>query len=271
MQCKLSVIGTGKMGTAIIKGLLDQRILSASDITGADASDQARQAFLALDPHGALHWAATPAAAVRDADVALLAVKPQNMAELLPQLRAANDRTLFISIAAGITLARLEAALGADRPMFRVMPNTPLMVGEGVTACAANGRVAASHHEILQAIFGVTGRVFTVSEPQLDAVTALSGSGPAFFALIADRFAQAAVAEGLPAALALPMALQTMRGTAALLTVSGMTPEQLITQVSSKGGTTVAGLEVLRNGALADLLAATISAAANRSRELSKV
>jgi pyrroline-5-carboxylate reductase len=268
---QLSVIGTGKMGCAIVKGLLDQHLLPAGRVTGSDASDEARRAFLALAADGGLNWAAAPADAVRGAEVVLIAVKPQNMAELLPQLAAADSGTLFISIAAGITLARLEAALGVHRPIFRVMPNTPLMVGEGVTAYAANRGVAAGHHEILKTIFGVTGRVFAVDEQQLDAVTALSGSGPAFFALLAAGFAKAAVSEGLPEELALPMALQTMRGSAALLQQSGMTPEQLIAQVSSKGGTTVAGLEVMRGSALENILAATVSAAANRSRELSRV
>ncbi|MDR1191380.1 MAG: pyrroline-5-carboxylate reductase [Verrucomicrobiales bacterium] len=267
---KLSVIGTGKMGGAIVKGLLDHHILAARNITGTDASADARRAFLALAADGQLGWADSAAAAVNNAGVVLIAVKPQNMGEVLPQLAAAAGDTLFISIAAGITLARLSAALGARRPIFRVMPNTPLMVGEGVTAGAGNEHVTAAHHDILRKIFGVTGQVFTVSEPQLDAVTALSGSGPAFFALLADWFAKAADREGLPLALALPMALQTMRGTAALLTVSGMTPEQLIAQVSSKGGTTVAGLEVMRNSDLAEVLTATVSAAATRSRALAK-
>jgi pyrroline-5-carboxylate reductase len=217
-----------------------------------------------------LNWAATPVEAVKNADVVLISVKPQNMTELLPQLQVANDRTLFISIAAGITLARLEEALGKQRPVFRVMPNTPLMVGEGVTAYAANGQVAAKHHEILKTIFGVTGRVFAVSEAQLDAVTALSGSGPAFMACIVAALAQAATAEGLPQKEALEMALQTMRGSATLLQHSGMTPEQLIVQVASKGGTTEAGLKVLQNSDLSQVLAQTIKAAAQRSRELAK-
>ncbi|MDR2462456.1 MAG: pyrroline-5-carboxylate reductase [Verrucomicrobiales bacterium] len=267
---KLSVIGTGKMGGAIVKGLLDNHILAANNITGADASADAQRAFLALAADGQLGWANSAADAMTDADVALISVKPQNMDEVLPQLAGADSDTLFISIAAGITLARLSAALGEHRPMFRVMPNTPLMVGEGVTACAGNRHVTAAHHEILQKIFGVTGQVFTVSEPQLDAVTALSGSGPAFMACVADALAGAAVAEGLPPELALPMTLQTMRGSATLLQQSGMTPGELITQVSSKGGTTVAGLSVLKNSDLAKVLAQTIHAAANRSRELAK-
>jgi pyrroline-5-carboxylate reductase len=268
---QLSVIGTGKMGSAIIKGLLDKQILPAAGITGSDANDEARRAFLALDANGQLNWADTPAAAAKNANVILISVKPQNMAELLPQLRATNGDALFISIAAGITLARLEDALGANRPIFRVMPNTPLMVGEGVTACAANRQVTAVHHQILKKIFGVTGQVFTVSESQLDAVTALSGSGPAFMACVVAALAKAANDEGLPAQLSLEMALQTMRGSATLLQHSGMTPEQLIVQVASKGGTTEAGLKVLQNSDLAAVLAKTIQAAAQRSRELAKV
>ena len=267
---QLSVIGTGKMGSAIVKGLLDKNILPANHITGNDANDEARRAFLALDANGEINWATSPADAAKNATVILIAVKPQNMTELLPQLQAANSDALFISIAAGITLARLESALGAKRPIFRVMPNTPLMVGEGVTACAANGQVTAAHHDILQKIFGVTGEVFTVSEAQLDAVTALSGSGPAFMACIIAALAKAANDEGLPEKAALQMALQTMRGSATLLQQSGMTPEQLIVQVASKGGTTEAGLQVLQNSDLAEVLTKTIQAAAHRSRELAK-
>ncbi|MDR0534359.1 MAG: pyrroline-5-carboxylate reductase [Verrucomicrobiales bacterium] len=270
MQFKLSVIGTGKMGNAIIKGLLDKNILSAEHITGTDANGEAKQHFLSLAANGQLNWAATPADTIKNSNVVLISVKPQNMTELLPQLKDANDQTLFISIAAGITLARLEAELGKHRPIFRVMPNTPLMVGEGVTACAANSQVTAAHHEILEKIFGVTGKVFIVSESQLDAVTALSGSGPAFMACIVAALAQAAYDEGLPQQEALEMSLQTMRGSAALLQQSGMTPEQLIVQVASKGGTTEAGLKVLQNSDLSQVLAQTIKAAAQRSRELAK-
>ena len=266
---RLSIIGTGKMGNAIIKGILDHKILPADQITGTDLHDEARQAFLSLAP--GLRWANTPAEAATGAEVILLAVKPQNMADLLPQLHPTAPGTLFISIAAGVTLARLATALGPNRPIFRVMPNTPLMVGEGVTAAAANDHITPAHRTILEKIFGTTGQVFTVTEPQLDAVTALSGSGPAFIALIAAAFTQAAVTEGLPESLALPMTLQTMRGTATLLQQPGMTPENPITQVTSKGGTTEAGLKVLQTGELAKILTATVQAAAHRSRELAKI
>ncbi|MDD5263090.1 MAG: pyrroline-5-carboxylate reductase [Methylacidiphilales bacterium] len=265
---QLAIVGTGNMARAITRGLLANHVFQAPAITGTDNFKPSRDAFLALDPEGKLNWADSIPQAVAKADIVLISVKPQQIPDLFPELAQAKQNALYISIAAGVRLERLEKGLGAGRPIIRTMPNTPLLAGEGCTAYAADSGASEVHCQLVERIFGAAGLVFPVAEENLDAVTALSGSGPAFFAQILDWLVQAASAEGLPRELAYPMALQTMRGTARLLQETQMSPQELIKQVSSKGGTTEAGLGVLQGGDLAMQLGKTIRAAARRSREL---
>ena len=263
----LAIIGTGNMARAITRGLLSNRILPAASITGTDNLPSSREAFLALAP-GELNWAGSIPEAVSKADVVLISVKPQQIAVLFPEIARAPKSALFISIAAGFKLDRLEKGLGAGRPVIRTMPNTPLMAGEGCTAYTSNAHSTPEHCKFAEKIFGSAGKVFAVGEESLDAITALSGSGPAFFAQILDWMVHAAEAEGLPKELACDMAVQTMLGTARLLQESGMSPQDLMKQVTSKGGTTEAGLAVFHNSDLAAILGNTIRTATRRSREL---
>jgi len=264
----LAVIGAGKMARAIVQGLLQNKDSTPGIITGTGRSQATREAFLALDQGGKLQWSDSIPEAVAHASVVLIAVKPAQIQALLPEIARAPHEALIISVAAGIPLKTLEAGLGLGRPIVRAMPNTPLMVGAGATAYCGNNALTTAHRRTVESLFGSNGLIIAVSETQLDAVTALSGSGPAFLALILDHLIQSAVTLGLEPGVAGPLALQTMLGTARLLQESGMTPQQLIAQVRSKGGTTEAGLNILQSGNLEALLHQTLAAAAQRSREL---
>lgn len=265
---KLALIGAGNLGRALVRGLTASRTLAPEAITATDKMPEARQAFLDLAP--GLHWADSIGDAVADADLVIWAVKPQQIAEALPAGAAAPPACVFVSVCAGVPLARLEALAGTGRRIVRAMPNTPALVGEGMTALAANTACSPADLEAARRIFAAVGEVVTVAEGEMDAVTALSGSGPAFFYLLLDHLAAAARAEGLTSADALRMAAQTARGAARMLLETGRPPRELMAQVTSKGGTTEAGLRVLDTPATQDLLSRTIQAAAARSRELGK-
>jgi len=262
----LTLIGAGNLGRALTRGLLASGALPPSAITATDRMPQAREAFLALNP--ALNWAETIPAALASADLAIWAVKPQQIGEALPEGATAPSGAVFISVCAGVTLARLEALAGAERKLIRAMPNTPALVGEGVTALAGNAACTAADLEAAARIFSAVGKVVRVKESEMDAVTALSGSGPAFFYFIIDELAAAARRHGLESEEALAMAAQTARGAARMILETGLPPRELMAQVTSKGGTTEAGLAVLDTPAARDLLEQTIAAAARRAREL---
>jgi pyrroline-5-carboxylate reductase len=265
---KLTLIGVGNLGRALTRGLLASGTLQPDDITATDRSPEARTAFLAL--HSGLHWATSIAEATAAADVVLWAVKPQQIGEALPGGAGAAPGTLFISVCAGVPLGRLGLLATSGRKIIRAMPNTPALVGEGVTAITGNAACTPDDLETARAIFGAVGSVVTVAEGEMDAVTALSGSGPAFFYLLIAHFAEAARRHGLESDQALAMAAQTARGAARMILETGLTPRELIAQVTSKGGTTEAGLRILDTPQTQALLEATIAAAAQRASELAQ-
>jgi pyrroline-5-carboxylate reductase len=263
---KLTLIGAGNLGRALTRGLLASGALPPHAITATDRMPEARGAFLALNP--GLQWAEGIGEALAGADLAIWAVKPQQIAEALPEGAAAPSGTVFVSVCAGVPLARLQALAGAQRKIIRAMPNTPALVGEGVTALAGNPACTPSDLEAAAGIFRAVGSVVMVGESEMDAVTALSGSGPAFFYLIMDELAAAARRHGLESGDALAMAAQTARGAARMILETGLPPRELMAQVTSKGGTTEAGLRVLDSPEMKALMEGTIAAAARRSREL---
>jgi pyrroline-5-carboxylate reductase len=285
---KLGFIGGGNMAEALARGLLGQGVFAPDDLLVADV-DAARRRKLAR----ALKVETTgDNRAVRDNSRAiLLAVKPQQIDAVMDELAAdaepasapakpvgrqssskssnnsGNDR-LYISIAAGITLARLTAGLKAAR-VIRVMPNAPAMVGQGMAGLVrAPGATKADEAFALQIFRAVGDAVALADERLLDAVTALSGSGPAYFYLFIKSLADAAVSEGLPAAMALRMALQTMRGAEENMRRSPLEASELIRVVASPGGTTEAALRKFAETGFSDIVAKAIHAAAERSREL---
>lgn len=264
---KVAVLGAGKMGCALTQGLIRSRLAEAGDIVGVARSEESKARFLALNPR--LNWETDISAAVRGRDLVLLGVKPAQIPEVLGRIAPFDPATLYISVAAGVTVASMQAAVQGRARLVRAMPNTPVVVGEGVTAFAAGEGATPGDLETVRKIFSALGRVYEVKENELDAVTALSGSGPAYFYLFMDFLQKAAVREGLPPALACEMAAQTARGAAEMILQDRGTPESLIAQVKSKGGTTEAALNVFVGKDLEGIVSGAVAAAANRSRELS--
>jgi pyrroline-5-carboxylate reductase len=206
--------------------------------------------------------------------VALLAVKPQMMGTALPRLAAlGNGTTLFLSIAAGTTISALESVLGAETPIVRAMPNTPAAIGRGITALVGSSRVDAGQMALADSLMQAVGQTVTLeSERQIDAVTAVSGSGQAYVFLLIEALSAAAEAEGLPADLARRLAHATVTGAGALAESASEEPAQLRINVTSPGGTTAAALEVLmrENDGLSSLMREAVAAGARRSRELAE-
>ena len=208
--------------------------------------------------------------AVADADIVLLAVKPQQMSAVLAPLEsAATVRKLFISIAAGVTTARIEGELGGKVRVVRVMPNTPALVGAGAAALAKGAYATEDDLATAESILGAVGITVRVEERLIDAVTALSGSGPAYVFYVTEAMIKGGVAAGLDEALAKKLAIQTVYGAAKLLVESGEEPESLRRKVTSPGGTTEAALKVMSERKLVEIFAEAIKAAEQRSRELS--
>lgn len=263
----LLLVGAGKMGGALLEGWIDGG-LSPRDVVVVDPAPSAEmQAF--LQGHGIRHETAVPADVAPR--VAVVAVKPQTMGAALPALAAAvTPGTLVVSIAAGTPIARFETALGAGA-VVRAMPNTPAQVHRGVTVCVANGGATPADRETATALMAAVGRVEWVEDEALiDAVTAVSGSGPAYVFLLAEAMAAAGAAAGLPPELASRLARDTVAGAGELLVRSGQDPQTLRRNVTSPAGTTAAALEVLmaENG-VPRLVHDAVLAAAARSRALS--
>ena len=258
----LVLLGCGRMGSAMLDGWLRDGLPPASVwVIEPDPSDWLRGTGVHLET-------SLPEAPA----VVLVAVKPQMMGEALPTLKTyGNGRTLFISVAAGTPISRFAAALGTQTPIVRAMPNTPAAIGRGITAIIGNAHCSDAQIDTAEALLGAIGQVVRLEdEGQMDAVTALSGSGPAYVFHLIETMAAAGEAEGLPRGLALQLARATVAGAGALAEQSGEEPAKLRENVTSPGGTTQAALEVLmdENAGFPALLARAIAAARRRSQEL---
>jgi pyrroline-5-carboxylate reductase len=259
-------IGAGRMATALVKGMLRSGIAPASAICASDPLPAARTA-LATD--AGISAYDSNCAVVGRSDIVVLAVKPQSMATVLHELRAAvNDAHLVISVAAGITIASIVNGLGRQARVVRVMPNTPALVGEGASAYAPGPGVRADEEAIVQSFLGSVGRAVRVAEPLLDAVTGLSGSGPAFVYVMIEALSDGGVRMGLPRDVATLLAAQTVLGAAKMVCETGQHPAALKDQVASPGGTTIAGLLALERAGVRGALMEAVEAAARRSAEL---
>jgi pyrroline-5-carboxylate reductase len=257
----VAVLGVVKMGEAVLAGL----VRAGSTVIGSDRDPQRaaevgeRYGVRLLDP----------LAAASEADVVLLVVKPQDVrttaAELAPALRPS---TLVVSLAAGITTAALEAVLPAGAPVVRVMSNTPALVGQAMSAVSAGTTATDAHLAVVEELLSPVGRVVRVPEDQQDAVTAVSGSGPAYVFRVVEAMVDAGVALGLSGEVAAELAQQTLLGAATLLAGSGQTPADLRRAVTSPGGTTAAALAVLEERRVDALFLAALTAARDRSAEL---
>lgn len=261
---KIGFIGGGMMAGAIVAGLTRQQVLPPGQIYVSDHKEE-RCAEL-LEQYG-IH-ASVSADFISEMDVLVLAVKPQAAAAALDEVRGALGRgTLFISIVAGLTLAALAEKL-PEQPLVRVMPNTPLAVGAGMSAWARGSQVSEEQAALVQEIFSASGEALEVKEALLDAVTGLSGSGPAYGFLVIDALADGGVAAGLPRAAAIRLAAQTMLGAAQMVLATGEHPDVLRDQVTSPAGTTIAGVRVLEQQGLRGALMDAVIKASERSREL---
>ena len=263
---RVAFLGAGNMGEALIKGLTQGGLVPAGSITAADPRAEhleeiaKRYGIRAIPDNAAL---------VTGADVVILAVKPQIMAAVLTEVApAVNDGKLLISIAAGVATKKLREHLGKMARLIRVMPNTPALVLEGVTAIARAEGLRPGDLEAAQELFGAVGRVVVLDESAMDAVTGLSGSGPAYVAIAIEALADGGVKMGLDRATATLLAAQTVLGSARLILETGVHPGQLKDMVSSPGGTTIAGIAALEDAGFRRALMQAVERATLRSREL---
>lgn len=267
MTYEVGILGAGNMAEAIARGLLSSKTFAADQIVASDVVPARRDLFQndlgirAIDD---------PAAVARDSKLILLAVKPQTMNAVLDAIASsARPNATIVSIAAGVTCARIESRL-APRPVVRTMPNTPLMVGLGAVAIAPGTHATAEHLEQARRLFESVGIVVEVREDQLDAVTALSGSGPAYFFYLVEQMVAAGVKMGLPADVAHRLATQTALGSGRMLIDSPDAPAELRRKVTSPGGTTQAAIEHLQAGGFEPLVVDALLAAERRGKELGR-
>jgi pyrroline-5-carboxylate reductase len=265
MTIKLGAIGGGVMGEAILSRLIAHRTYTGNEIIVSEPTPQRRE-FL-HHQYGVQVTDDNNLAA--KAPVLLLAIKPQVFDRVVAQLTQSTPAQLVISILAGVDIVRLERAF-PQQPIIRAMPNTPATVGAGMTAIAAGTLVQTPDLDLATQIFQAVGEVVTVPESLMDAVTGLSGSGPAYIAIAIEALADGGVAAGLPRAIADKLALQTVLGTARLLNESDLHPAQLKDRVTSPGGTTIAGVTKLEQAGFRSALIEAVIAAAKRSQELGR-
>jgi len=260
-------VGGGNMATALVRGLLGGGLCRPEQI-GASDVDAAKLAVLRR--RFKIVTTRDNAALVRDARVVVIAVKPQIIDVVLAEMRpSVTGAKLFVSIAAGVTTARLEAGLGGAARVLRVMPNTPALLGKGVSVLVGGRHATAADARVGRRLLGAVGQAVVVQDERLlDAVTGLSGSGPAYVYLFAEGLIAGGVAAGLPESLAVQLALQTLTGAAAMLQESGESPETLRRMVTSPGGTTLAGLGELERQGFKAAVVAAVTTATRRSVEL---
>lgn len=253
------------MATALAKGLIRTEVCRASDITASDVSPEQLEHFGSATRANECESNSEVAA---DSDILILAVKPGHVGEVLESIRSDFSKQLLISIAAGVTLAKLEAGLPAGSRVVRVMPNTPALVGCGAAAYALGTHAGPKDAQTTEMILNAVGISFQVPETQLDAVTGLSGSGPAYIYHVVEALARAGAELGIDPVVALKLSAQTAQGAAKMVLETGKSPKELIDMVSSPGGTTVEGMAVLMEKQVHDGLMSAVKAAARRSREL---
>lgn len=263
----IGFIGIGNMASAIIGGLIDGGLVSASDIVVSSFTAAKRQAFAERTGVRALDSNSQVAA---EADVLVLAVKPQKFAEIADEIRddLGSNQPLVVSIAAGLSLAQLGELFGSDLRITRVMPNVNSRIGQGMSAVCANENASEPDVATVVTAFESIGEVVTIPEAQFSAYTAIAGSSPAFAFLFIDALSRGAVAAGMPKAQATKIAAQAVLGSAALVKTSDASPWDLIDQVCSPAGTTVAGLLSLEGDGFLASVADAVAAVIKRDQEL---
>jgi pyrroline-5-carboxylate reductase len=264
---RIAFIGGGNMTTSLVGGLV-RRGTPAGDLW---VSDPVPAQLERLAREFGVRGGADNREAAREADLVVLAVKPQQMADVARGIatQLAERRRVVVSIAAGIRLADLACWLGAGIPIVRAMPNRPALIGAGITALYGGDGITIRDRDDVEALMSAAGAtVWLDQESQMDAVTAVSGSGPAYFFLLIEALEAAGIAAGLPAGTARRLAVETARGAGLMAAESGETPAALREQVTSRGGTTAAALEVLEAAAMRDTFGRAVAAATRRSAQL---
>ncbi len=266
MATKLGFLGAGKMATALAKGFLHAKLAKAGDLVASDVAPAARAHFT-QETGGKVVDSNT--AALKASRVLFLAVKPDQVKEVLEGIRAAwTPEHLLISICAGLPLAKLESGLPSGARVIRVMPNTPALVGASASAYALGCSATKADGELVQKLLSAVGLAFQVKESLLDAVTGLSGSGPAYAYLIIEALSDGGVAAGLPRDVATRLAAQTLLGAAKMVIETGQHPGALKDMVASPGGTTIEGLHELERGKVRGALMSAVRAATEKSKKL---
>jgi pyrroline-5-carboxylate reductase len=259
-------LGCGKMATALAQGFLRAQVVSAAQLSGSDVSPPARSAFATATGARTTAWNAE---VLQAAEVLLLAVKPDQVPAVLSEVcTTLTERHLLISIAAGVTLAQLEELVPEGTRVIRVMPNTPALVGASASAYAAGRNARAEDVHLAQRLFGAVGLAVHVKESWLDAVTGLSGSGPAYACLVIEALSDGGVAAGLPREVATRLAAQTLLGTARMVLETGEHPAVLREMVTSPGGTTIEGVHELEKAGVRGALVNAVRAAVEKARRL---
>jgi pyrroline-5-carboxylate reductase len=265
---RIGFIGCGRMATAIAQGLVKASVVGPSQLTGSDPSAATRESFTKASGAPVV---ADNLSVLSGSDVIVLAVKPQHMPAVLKEIATGVEaRHLFVSVAAGVPISAIASALGQTTRIVRVMPNTPCLVGAGATAFARGAKATEADASLVERLFSTIGIAMEVTEPLLDAVTGLSGSGPAYVFQVIEAMSDGGVRSGLPRNVSTRLAAQTVLGAAKMVLDTGEHPAALKDGVASPGGTTIAGLHELERGALRGALINAVEAATRRSQELGR-
>ncbi len=264
----IAFLGAGNMAEALIAGILQAKLAEPGNLFGTDVStvrlDHVRDRY-----H--INVDSSNVSAAEKANIIVVCVKPQVINDVLGEVKSVvSERQLVISVAAGISIARIQDYIGIHVPLVRAMPNTPAVIQEGVTALAGAHGLAQEHLDVAEAIFQSVGQVVVVAESLMDAVTGLSGSGPAYVYLAIEALIDGGVRVGLPRNVAHTLAVQTVLGAAKMVRETGEHPAVLKDRVTSPGGTTIAGLQQLEEGGLRATFIEAVEAATWRSSELGK-
>ncbi len=259
---KLCFIGGGNMASAILKGIIKSGFSSASDITVSDMSAEKLADFSSLG----VNTTSNNVSAAENADVIIFAVKPDVLRKILPDFSVFEDK-LFISIAAGVKLSELKNALGENSSVIRVMPNTPALAGEGMTVICESG-VSESYMSFAEKLFSTVGKTIILNEKYIDAVTAVSGSGPAYIYMVIEAIADGGVLCGLPRDVAYTLAAQTVLGSAKMVIETGEHPGVLKDRVCSPGGTTIEAVYSLEQSDIRGAFIEAVKKCADKSKSM---
>lgn len=264
---KLAIIGLGNMGQAILAGIVEKAVVPVDEIIAADKRTTIQNKL--QTKYSNLHFTTDNKKAAQ-ADYIILAVKPQVIRSVLEEIREVNNKQIIISIAAGVKMELLNRYLGEEAKIIRVMPNTPALVGSGMSVLNFSASVLAEEKDFVQSIFAALGLSKEASEEDMDAVTGLSGSGPAFVYLFIEALADAGVLKGLNRETALQLAAQTVKGSAEMVLKTAKHPAELKDMVTSPAGTTIAGVAALEAAGFRAAVIEAVTKAAERSKELGK-